>query len=249
MPLTLIEESVFPICHFEMKGDLADAKRLIGSGFFINRGGIFLTAGHVAQAFSGIKPGLFFKPDPVGQPNLNRVAWIQEYEIGPSDLAVGRVEIGTHTFFDRIGTAEGIWADVVACGYAESAVLLGGDRFKSPIRGLKGYIQRAIADGLENDIPVEGKIYELNFPIPRGMSGSPLYRVREGAVELVGVCVASHTAEMVDFEHVSVDDNGATYNERKIRVEQYGIATAIESALNWTPTILGQPLRDLVVAG
>lgn len=249
MPLTLIEESVFPICHFEMKGDLADAKLLLGSGFFINQNGLFLTAGHVAQAFSRTKPGLLFKPDPVNQPYLNRVAWIDQYEVGPSDVAVGKVEITTHTFFDRIGTAEGIWADVVACGYAESALLLGGDRFKSPIRGLKGYIQRAIADGRENDIPVDGKIYELNFPIPRGMSGSPLYRVRDGAVELVGLCVASHTVEMVDFEHISVDDDGKKYSERKVRAEQYGIATAVESALDWTPAMLGKSLRDLISAG
>lgn len=249
MPLNLIEETVFPICHFGMVGALADAKRLLGSGFFLNHEGFFITAGHVAQAFGNTRPGIFFKPDPVGDPLLNRVAWVGEFELGPSDLAVGRVSVGAHTFFDCVGSVEGMWADVVACGYAESAVLLGNGRFRSPIRGLKGHVQRTISEGLDDDLPVAGKVYELSFPIPKGMSGSPLYRVANNQLQLLGVCVASRSAEMVDFEDTTVDDDGRHYSERKVRIEQYGIATAIETALDWTPRMLGRPIRELIVAG
>jgi len=247
MAVHLIEEAVFPICAFDMRGELANARRLLGSGFFIDGDGHFLTAGHVATAFKGAKPGLFYRPDPINQPHLNRVAWIVEYEVGPSDLATGKVLIQTDRYFDQIGTASDIWMDVWACGYAESAVLLGGDRFISPLRGLKGHIQRTIQDGLTDDLPVEGKVYELSFPVPKGMSGSPLYRPRDGKLDLIGVCVASRVAEMVDFENLSIDENGNQYNERKVRIEQYGVATAIETALDWTPAILGRPLRELML--
>lgn len=232
-----------------MKEGLADAKRLIGSGFFLNREGLFLTAGHVAQAFDSGKAGIIYKADPSRDPLLNRVAWIEEYEIGPSDLAIGRVSVRAHTFFDRLGTIEGMWADVVACGYAESALLLGGGRFKSPIRGLKGHVQRTIDDGREDDLPVAGKVYELSFPIPRGMSGSPLYRAQDNALSLVGVCVASRSAEMVDFEDTTVESDGSKYSERRVRIEQYGVAVAIETAMNWVPELLGRPLGELTVAG
>jgi hypothetical protein len=91
--------------------------------------------------------------------------------------------------------------------------------------------------------------FELNFPIPNGFSGSPLF-VPSGAKhqQLIGVCVSSYDAEIIVDQFSEVDEQGNRFSERRARVEQYGIAHSNLPLLDWSPTLLnGRSLREAIV--
>lgn len=55
---------------------------------------------------------------------------------------------------------------------------------------------------------------------------------------LIGVCVGSHGAEVVDYISLEVDDDGRRLEERRVKVEQIGIAENILPLLSWKPEML-----------
>jgi hypothetical protein len=240
----LIEEAVAPIVQCSLVGGAARADAFLGTAFFVDETGVFLTAGHVVKDFALGRTAICVKPDPVKQPSLNAWAWVQSVELAPNgvDVAVGKINFATKCYYDVGGFAEGFFLDVSTCGYPESAIDRRDMRFSLPMRGMKGHIQREIRDPSALGLSFRGCSFELSFPIPRGMSGSPLTTVRHGTLELIGICTASMTSELVDSQHLEVDDGGAKYSERTVKVEQTGIAVSLKAIVDWAPAIGGQSL-------
>jgi hypothetical protein len=48
--LDFLEHAVFPICHYVLRDNMAWVTRLQGTGFFLSRHGVFMTARHVLEA-------------------------------------------------------------------------------------------------------------------------------------------------------------------------------------------------------
>ncbi|MCA8900963.1 MAG: trypsin-like peptidase domain-containing protein [Hyphomonas sp.] len=212
----------------------------LGTAFFVDGNGIFLTAAHVASEFETLDVWLCVKPNPVDDPYKNEWARVVSYENAPSgfDVAVGKVAYRTTRYFDTMGRAASIWREVSACGYPESTLIRGGTKFGMPLRGVRGHIQRTIESVPNFESPLPGKNFELSFPIAKGMSGCPLFGTSANELQLLGICVGNTVSELIDYEHLEVSDAGQRYSERKVRVEEHGVAIAIESLSEWKPALL-----------
>ena len=56
---------------------------------------------------------------------------------------------------------------------------------------------------------------------------------------LIGVCTGNQPAELVDFAYETVEEDGSRFKEKKIRIEEYGIAHDLWSLRQWAPDCLG----------
>lgn len=245
LPPEFLQTHVVPVCVFEDRKTSIYAHNLVGTAFFINHEGYFLTASHVlAQAFTLAKErgqlvGLVVK---VGEAEAvkNAVAIIDEFENAPApfDVSIGRIKFAPPTTFKLEKFEIDVWKDVATYGYPLSA--LGGqpEDFRINLRAHKGYIQRLTS-------PEDMKIgshphgFELSFNISPGMSGSPIFVYRGGNDLLVAVAVSSFRGETIEAETSEVLEDGSIFIESRRRIEEYGFAHDIRGILGWMPQMAG----------
>jgi hypothetical protein len=251
----VLQDYVVPICHAEISAGRANLTRLEGTAFFINEAGIYLTAGHVVRAVvtSATQSNQVYGLNVKGHSATNNLFTpLLAYEFAPApfDIAIGIVDHRSKSWFTPYtGPKIEGWLDIATLGYPASALNTSPEKFNIHLRLLKGYVQRPIsADELPAHIP-HPDCFELNFPIPNGLSGSPLFTPQgTGQQQLVGVCVSSFDSEIVVDEVSEIDDRGNRFSERRARIEQYGIAHSILPLLDWAPPLLkGRALRDVIV--
>ena len=246
-----LQDYVVPVCQAEKSVSSARLTRLEGTAFFINPNGFFLTAGHVLRVVTADSSGLTWGLNLKGlTSNHNFFAPLGEIEFAPApfDIGIGRVHHPSQSWFTPC-SADGIrgWRDVATLGYPASALNTTPEKFNIHLRLLKGYVQREIN---EDELPVHRPhphCYELSFPIPNGLSGSPLFSAEGQGQQLIGVCVGSFDVEIVIDNFTEVDDQGRTFSEKRARVEQYGIAHSILPLWDWRPSLLkGKSLKEAI---
>ena len=239
----LLEDYVVPICSARMITGKAMLSCLLGTAFFVDERGVFLTARHVAEATrkdSTVVYGLVVKSDETS--GNSEFAQIVEWEYAPSphDVAIGRVNFRSNPWFSVYRDVYmNPWKDVATLGYPETALNVTSDEFNVHIRALKGYIQRFVEAGEIDLIRPHPACYELSFPITLGMSGSPLFSAEGTTQELIGVCIGSFKAEIVEYLSEEISEDGKEFKEKHLKVEQIGIAQSILPLRKWTPTVLG----------
>jgi hypothetical protein len=245
------QDYVVPVCQAEVSTNNEKLTRLEGTAFFINRDGVFLTAGHVLQVVKADASGLTWGLNLKGlTSNHNFFAHLGEIDFAPApfDIGIGRVNHPSLSWFSPY-SADGArgWTDVKTLGYPASALNTTPEKFNIHLRLLKGYIQREIN---EDELPIHRPhphCYELNFPIPNGLSGSPLFSTEGNRRQLIGVCVKSIDVEIIIDSFTEVDDQGNRFREKRARVEQYGIAHSILPLLDWRPSLLkGKSLKEAI---
>jgi len=230
-----------------------------GTAFFINQNGAFITAGHVLKDLmtqideKGGSPGLVLvNPEDRSKRYLGEIL-NYSYADEPYDIAVGIVKHVPKAYFELLNPEKiWIWQDVQTLGYPQSAMSMEGERVRSDVQGLKGYILRKLPQGnvLMKEHPIS---YELSFPIPIGLSGAPLV-IRftdlfsgELAFPLLAVCVGSHQTELVDFSYEEVEESGTKFKEKKVKIIEYGIAHDLWSLKDWEPKCLeGKTLKESI---
>ena len=250
---SLLQDYVIPICSAEMNGGAAELRRLLGTAFFINGEGVFLTAKHVLQAIaddasSGLEHGLCVKSHDATVANL--FAPLQGWESAPEpyDIALGRLDARSRAWFSRPEESRAApWRDVATLGYPETALNIAAGNFNIHARMLKGYVQRLVAAGEIDLIAPHPDCYELSFAVTSGLSGSPLFAAEMSRQELIGVCVGSYSAEVTEYHSTLVEEDGSRFEERGLKVEQIGIAECLFPLLDWTPHISGgRSLAELI---
>ena len=178
---SLRQDYVIPICSAEMSGGAAQLRGLLGTAFFINGEGVFLTARHVVQGLPQVQShelvyGLCIKSE--DKPATNVFAFLRGWESAPEphDIALGRVDARSRSWFSRPkGTGAAPWRDVAAIGYPETALNIAAGNFNIHARRLKGYVQRLVDAGEIELIAPHPGLYELSFAVTSGMSGAPLF--------------------------------------------------------------------------
>lgn len=241
--MRFLQHRVFPICRYTKHEGKAYVKNLEGTGFFISNTGAYVTAGHVldsgrlrasqADELLGICPHL------VGT-NLKVVIEIAAFDRAPApyDIAVGKVDLPSDTTFVIQQREVLVWQDVATFGYPESVVNSTPSEFQIQARGHKGYIQRVVPSG-RMPTGQHPDVFELSFPISKGLSGSPLFIYAGQKDQVVGVCVGSHQSRLVDYEEVVRSDQGADERQSFLRVEEFGIAHDLRGLVDWQPGCLG----------
>lgn len=235
-----LQTYVVPICRFETLNGQAYIKETLGTGFFINSSGVFITAKHVIDdcyAATGEKGGDIGLSiiDTYNNNQIKLIAPLKDIEFAnpPYDIAIGKVDYISKTFLcfkeiDNINVE--VWLDVATYGYPATTIVQKPMGFRINLRAQKGYIQRIISPEDET-LSLQGNqpnSFELSFLIGHGLSGSPLFVHRNPKDIIIGVCVGTHRTEY------------------KGCIEEYGVAQDIRPLLTWKPSFLnGKTLLDI----
>lgn len=239
-----LESYVVPACLYTDNRKEAILKDLIGSAFFINSHGIFVTARHVIEGGlhlaqeKNFKFGLCMK-DNHGYSPRNILSVIEDYEFAPNsfDIAVGIASYTTDTLLTLSKIKVSLWQDIAAYGYPINALNIAPRDFQINMRGHKGYIQRIMKPG-EVAILNNPDAFETSFVISKGLSGSPLFIPRTPKDIVIGVCVGSYSKRNVESEYQEVQKNGVQYKEKIVKIDEYGIAHNLQALYEWRPKIL-----------
>ena len=250
--MKILEDYVVPVARFTESGDKFRFETLHGTAFFINSDGIFLTAGHVwrnAQADQeekGGQIGLIVR-DPANS-QFRFIGQILNAELAdaPYDIAIGVIDKPSRSCFALMNTEKiWIWENVHTVGYPESALTQNVESVTLSARGHKGYVVRKVGKGKQL-IHEHPDAFEINFAIPKGMSGAPLVLRYDEPIEpdapfpLLGICIGNQPVELVDFAVDLIEEDGSRFKETKVRIEEYGIAHDLWSLADWKPECLGQ---------
>ncbi|MEA3221734.1 MAG: serine protease [Thermodesulfobacteriota bacterium] len=244
----------FPICEFKLKED--GLRRITthfhGTGFFIGTEGYFLSAKHVINnqdlnnCSSTVSYGVVLeRNDNDRRPRFARdIKYVEEHE--KYDIVLGKVDYNPSPLFNSIGNAYG-WTDVLCFGYPETKSRKNEDMYTLCPQFLKGYV---IGRLQEEDLPKLSipPAYELSFPIPKGVSGGPVFV--EGQKTLLGIALISHDSVLSRYEDTEFISNSEKYTEKVVTVTQFGIAANLYKIRDWKPAILkGRSLIDLCING
>lgn len=243
----LLQSFVSPIYTYG-KNDAGNpmALNLMGTGFFVGKG-LLLTAAHVLKNAThdieaGAAVGVCANPMIRGDDGSDIQLFIDitKYDTveHPYDIAVAMTEYSHQSIWSLGQHRVEISDDVTTVGYPESAFQKHQDRLYVQARVHRGYVQRVIPPNRLFIGESSPQMFELNFAVTKGMSGSPLL-LNIGAKEIVvGICVGSHTSRLVDYSTTYVDDGGHQFSEVQQKIQEYGLAHDLTSLLDWRPSVL-----------
>lgn len=240
----VLQDFVIPICSYEQRDSQAYLTNFYGTAFFIDEAGRYITARHVLEACSKLPHllfGLVIKNSNDAERSMIVPIGSTENAPDPWDIAIGSTNISSKTLFRwNEGADAASWQDVATFGYPVSALRRDLNRFDVHLRTMKGYVLRRL-DGHEYG-PCGGQApaLELSFAVPAGLSGSPLFLPEGGEkCSLLGVCVSSHESETQEHLYEEIKEDGGVFRERRLRVEQFGIAHSLAPLGDWRPKVLG----------
>jgi hypothetical protein len=245
-----LETYIVPVCRFTESSGSALISEFFGTAFFINAGGTFLTARHVIDAavqsvekFGGFI-GLCVRPSDGSGSVACRITSI-EAACPPYDICIGVAAAGFPTYFALAPISVNTWREVVSYGYPATAQNLSAGEFWMYGRGFRGYVHREVKAGqLPSDTHPD--VFETNFPMPQGLSGGPLFVLGSPKDVVVGVCVGVNRGESTEYLFEELQADGTLMRERRVRIEEYGIAHDLRPLLNWRPgNFGGLTLREI----
>jgi hypothetical protein len=239
-----LQSYVIPVCLYAIEAERATIKELIGTAFFVNGNGVFLTARHVLESAAvnasqkNLLVGLVLK-DEGGKSAASVIAGVIQSEFAPEpyDIAIGQVNYQCETLLTLSPLGIEVWQEVATFGYPLHAVSGDPTALRLNIRCHKGYVQRLLQPG---DVPIgpNPNGFELSFLLSRGLSGAPLFVHQQPKDIVIGVCVGSFRTELIEDEYLEVLENGASYKEVKLKIEEYGTAHDLRPLYDWRPILL-----------
>lgn len=244
-----LETYMVPVCRFEPGASNAFIRAFHGTAFFVNSVGVFMTARHVFETGSnsvtqhGGFLGLCVRP-PSGGGNVAAKILSVDHADPPYDISIGICNGSFPTLLAVQPADVTTWRDVATFGYPETALNVSPQAFWIYGRGFKGYVHRLVKRG-EFAAGGHPDTFEVSFSMPPGLSGAPLFLHAQPRDVVVGVCVGANRAEAVDFQYEEILEGGEIRREKRLRIEEYGIAHDIRPLLGWKPAVLrGRTLAE-----
>lgn len=116
--------------------------------------------------------------------------------------------------------------------------------FTITIRSFRGTI---VTPRTWHGLPAKPRVYELSFPCPRGLSGSPLWRIGAAPPSVVGVVFGNSITDMIVNQSVekSKDGDETAFYER-VEALHLGLAIQALSILDVQSSLLGMRLGDFL---
>lgn len=244
-----LQSTVVPICTYRVENGRATVLDVLGTAFFIDRVGHFLTARHVtalgdAALKQGLNVGIVVKDDG-GKDHNSLIAPITAVEDAPPpyDVSLGKAPYKCEVADLYLSNHQvELWHDVASYGYPLSAKGGPPENLTVNIRSLKGYIQRIIQPNeLQELLGKHPAAYELSFLIGQGASGSPLFFMDQRKALVIGICVGSYRSEILEHMIKEIKDEKTIFQEKLVKIEQFGIAQIISPLLTrWRPELTGR---------
>jgi hypothetical protein len=231
-------EWVSPLVHEEQRhAHFYGTVTLLGDAWL-------LSARHVLEdAFRRDDLGLPF----IGLPRVEEgprervevVAW-ERHPNEEIDLAVGQLaEPWKHRPFQGIDYAAANY-DLHCVGYPEDLFLDLSGKPTPTVRHLRGHLTRR----MDAWVGGRGPALELSYPIPEGMSGSPVYAIKGQTHWLHGIAVGNQESRLAVREslHLQPEEGKSVY-----RITEYGVALRLSAQKAWRIDLAdGTTLNDLV---
>lgn len=205
---------VFPIVSGTQRGDIFAVDRFIGSGFWVDSKGHFLTCKHVLEE---LKEGQF---PAIAQPfgdKPDRFIPVLKSESHPKfDMAVCAAACSTPNRFlpPRMGSVlPGL--DVSAFGFTEFGKT--GQSLNIDVRYLKGHVSRTSTEPYGLPTP---HVVEVSFGSPSGFSGAPLLV----DLHVVGMLYSNVESKLQGYSISEVQEGDSLYRETAYRIYEYGLS-------------------------
>jgi hypothetical protein len=219
----MLEKIIVPVVSCRLTSSL-ESLRLLETAFFISHDGTFLTAWHVIQEVQSVRESgegafLLLRNSANGFVAGNIIEIYKPNQ--HVDIAIGKSDQKIDSFLRLADRRVKLGEDVICLGYPAHLFRETGDKTAKscPIRYLRGYVQSDVWP--EHDtVQAERRVdyCELSFPIPKGMSGSPLIGLNSN--EVLGICTGTKKGSVFDTIDENEDGNTKTIYD----VERIGIA-------------------------
>lgn len=217
----------------KQEGDIVEFS---GTGFGYQSAGIVMTASHVV---CGTKPeniymqlvdGSFVNPHSVAiHPSADIAAMLFDRSKAPLCFSKG-VPAGSGAIYE-LGTS------VISYGFPY--IDIGGNRKELEPRLLTGNIQRCFKYAIGS---MHYEAYELSFPTPVGLSGSPV--MLENNIDFaIGVVTTNFESSTVIDSYEEHQEDGTKEIHKTIKVTTYGIAATLFSIDDWIDSAVIPLLR------
>jgi len=188
---------------------LSESLKFLGSAFFVTKRGDAITAAHVLPSSSSLAKNehLYAIAKKKGNTEIYRV--IQAAVFNDSDLSICRVKVAGNPYIEISFERHYAGTDVLTLGITDHDLYQQGKE----LRVFKGHITFAAKENF----------CELNFAIPRGMSGGPVMV----GTKCIGFLSANIRSEYLEdqIEEIEEIENGKekiTFIESK-NIINYGI--------------------------
>lgn len=231
---------VFPIVAGTAAPGGFNRTDFLGTGFFVGRHGLALSAAHVV---TGLRAGLELRVGLPTQQREMRVFTVQwSVKLPGSDILVMRVEIDGTAYFEPRFVDLPMGVDVETTGIPQSMFEKDqAGRVRMAMRVAKGYVSHGI-----------GGWIAANFPLPKGMSGSPLVTTMPPEQFVAGVFVGQNRGEQIEDQVEEVIEEGGgngrrTQIERVSRVEYFARGELLAPHVDFVaPEFDGFTLSELI---
>ncbi len=209
-----ISEFVFPIVSGTLERDLFLVDRFIGSGFWVDNKGHFLTCRHV---FEEVKEGQY---PAIAQPfgdKRDRYIPVVQSECHPQyDMAMGSARLAHPSKFLPLHAGHIVpGTNVSAFGFTEWGK--SGQSLQIDVRYLKGHITRTSEES--QGLPT-ARIVEVSFGSPSGFSGTPLLV----DFKIAGMLYNNIETKLQGYSVSEVRDGNNEYRETAYRIYEYGLS-------------------------
>jgi len=207
--------------------------RSLGSGFWVDNQGHFLTCKHVLQELT---PG---QCPAIGQPfgdARDRHIRVVESKMHPTlDMAMGTAQPSSPSQFlppHLLDIFPGL--DVTAFGFTEWGKL--DDSLNIDVRYLKGHVTRTSTEPSGLPTPY---VVEVSFGCPSGFSGAPLL----ADFQVVGMLYGNVETKIQGYSLNEVQDGDKQYRETAYRIYEYGLCHRISDLVEFLASCGIKPFK------
>lgn len=205
---------VFPIVSATQSDKLLHIDRVIGSGFWIDSKGNFLTCAHVFDEIEdGQVPAI---AHPFGNKSDSFTPILHNTHHARYDIALGNARVRDPTpFLLPYEGTYGTGLDVSAFGFTDWGKV--DKSLKIDVRYLKGHVVRTCVESL--GLPT-AQVVELSFGSPSGFSGAPLLV----DFKFSGMLYSNIESKLQSYSISEVVDGDSEFRETAYRIYEYGVA-------------------------
>jgi hypothetical protein len=234
---------VFPIFGGDDNGrtggesaGVMEVKEVYGTAFCIAEN-LFLTNDHVLRnAIAHSSSGIGFL-----EGRILKLSRIQAHEFFPSlDMAIFSAAVPKAKYMKWRSSIQPMLADVQATGFPYALDL---STSTLSVRSFRGTI---VSSRTWHSLNGKPAVYELSFPCPRGLSGSPL--LRSGfPPTVIGVIFGNPITDMiVNREVEKIEEKGTTTIYERTESLHLGLAVQTKSILAINSSILKTTIGDFL---